>query len=75
MDKTVSNSNSNLQSSDTISVPEKFSAPYAGMPDFDDVLMSRIEKADKRIGIISVEECMNSVREEMARRWNERHAV
>jgi hypothetical protein len=50
-----------LQDSGTTSTRDKFSAPYAGMPDFDDVLMSRIEKADKRIGVISIEELMDRV--------------
>jgi hypothetical protein len=37
------------------------------------LLLSRIEKADRRIGVISIEEGMKWVREELHRRWEERH--
>jgi hypothetical protein len=62
------------QASGSGSSREKFAAPYAGMPGFDDVLMSRIEKADKRIGVISVEECMSRVNRELHEWWAEAHA-
>jgi hypothetical protein len=40
---------------------------------FDELLMSRIEKADKRIGVISLEEGFARVNANLKKQWDTRH--
>jgi hypothetical protein len=47
---------------------------FQGQIDFDAILLTRIEKADKRIGVISVEKCITGAREKMHAKWVKRHS-
>jgi hypothetical protein len=44
-----------------------------GQPDFNEKLLSRIEKADRRIGVISADECINRARESFRTNWMLNH--
>jgi hypothetical protein len=65
-----------VQTNDIITKSKQQTDPkpvFENQDGFGDLLMSRIEKADKRIGVISVDDCINGVRTELHKKWVARH--